>query len=188
MMGHLDDSRLDVDVALCEILHFLKNDERLPGRTRKAVQFLHVRLSHLAPSTACAPLRHPLLAPLQPPSPPPPLLSRSSRAPPIDGLHLQTRRSPLPYPAQGLREQMVQHDTQKSSPELFDCPLTRRKVSDYTFREVRQRYGEQFREQFWPVFQAFNCVLPARQPEETAAKDAAAEKAAIASFIPITKK
>ena len=34
-------SRLDVDVALGEILHFLTTDERLPGRTRKAVQFLH---------------------------------------------------------------------------------------------------------------------------------------------------
>ena len=34
-------SRLDIDVALGEILHFLTNDDRLPGRTRKAVQFLH---------------------------------------------------------------------------------------------------------------------------------------------------
>ena len=35
-------SRLDIDVALSEILHFLTSDERLPGRTRKAVQFLQV--------------------------------------------------------------------------------------------------------------------------------------------------
>ena len=32
--------RASVDVALVEILHFLERDERLPGRTRKAVQFL----------------------------------------------------------------------------------------------------------------------------------------------------
>ena len=34
-------SRLDVDVALNELLHFLQSDERLPLRTRQAVQFLH---------------------------------------------------------------------------------------------------------------------------------------------------
>ena len=87
-------SRLDVDVALGEIVHFLTHDERLPGRTRKAVQFLH-----------------------------------------------------------GLREQMVQTDTQKSNPELFDCPFTAASVEQYTFKEVRQRYGESFSDKFWPVFQ-----------------------------------
>ena len=35
-------SRLDIDVALAEIVHFLQSDERLPTRTRKAVQFLNV--------------------------------------------------------------------------------------------------------------------------------------------------
>lgn len=87
-------SRLDVDVALGEILHFLTNDERLPGRTRKAVQFLH-----------------------------------------------------------GLREQMVQHDTQKSNPELFDCPFSAASVEQYTFKEVRTCYGDDFGAKFWPVFQ-----------------------------------
>ena len=88
-------SRLDVDVALGEIVHFLTHDERLPGRTRKAVQFLH-----------------------------------------------------------GLRAQMVSAETQKSNPELFDCPFTANSVEQYTFKEVRQRFGgETFQEKFWPVFQ-----------------------------------
>ena len=108
MLTHVGDghvcilcSRLDVDVALGEIVHFLTHDERLPGRTRKAVQFLH-----------------------------------------------------------GLREQMVQHDTQKTNPELFDCPFTAASVEQYTFKEVRQQYGDSFRDKFWPVFQvhAVNAV------------------------------
>ena len=114
---------MDVDSALGEILHFLTHDERLPGRTRKAVQFLH-----------------------------------------------------------GLREQMVLHDTQKSNPELFDCPLHAAQPASYTFREVRQAYGDSFKDKFWPVFQAFNCVLPAHAPEEPEPGQAPA--AALASFLP----
>ena len=151
-------SKLDVDVALGEIVHFLTNDERLPGRTRKAVQFLH-----------------------------------------------------------GLRNVMVQSETQKSNPELFDCPFTAAAVESYTFKEVRQRYGDSFRDKFWPVFQArrppprarlcppphavrhslmvvalachpqaFNCVLPAHAPEETESTQTPA--AALASFVPSAKE
>ena len=116
-------SRLDVDVALGEILHFLTTDERLPGRTRKAVQFLT-----------------------------------------------------------GLREQMVQKDCQKSNPELFDCPFSAASVETYTFKEVRMRYGDSFQQKFWPVFQAFNCVLPAHAPEE--AEEEQTPSAALASFLP----
>lgn len=180
-------SRLDVDVALGEIVHFLTHDERLPGRTRKAVQFLH-----------------------------------------------------------GLREQMVLADTHHANPELFDCPFTAASVEQYTFKEVRQQYGEAFRDKFWPVFQvrisdarrelvprvvgrrtgarcrqlmagnsthmrmcgyacggecwevlrsasafarvatqAFNCVLPAHAPEE--APPAQTPAAALASFLPTGK-
>jgi len=100
-------SRLDVDVALQEILTFLQSDERLPGRTRKAVQFLH-----------------------------------------------------------GLRQQMVYAQAHVHHPEHFDCPLASACNSEYTFREVRKGYGDAFQEQFWPIFQAFNCVLPAHSPEE----------------------
>ena len=106
--------KLDIDVALAEILYFLTHDERLPGRTRKAVQFLH-----------------------------------------------------------GLRECMVQGEAHKSKPELFDCPLASNAVTDYTFKEVRQRYGDKFRDTFWPVFQAFNCVLPSHAPEEPGARSMA---------------
>jgi hypothetical protein len=94
-------SRLDVDVALGEIVHFLTHDERLPGRTRKAVQFLH-----------------------------------------------------------GLREQMVTQQTQVTHPELFDCPFTAAAVESYTFREVRQRYGDSFSDKFWPVFQVTLALTP----------------------------
>ena len=119
-------SRLDIDVALGEILHFLTNDDRLPGRTRKAVQFLH-----------------------------------------------------------GLREQMVLAEAQKSNPELFDCPFTTKKVESYTFKEVKQQYGDDFRDKFWPVFQAFNCVLPAHAPEESP-PDTTPE-AALKAFLPSGK-
>lgn len=120
-------SKLDVDVALSEIVYFLTNDERLPGRTRKAVQFLH-----------------------------------------------------------GLREQMVQKDTQKSNPELFDCPFTQARIQNYTFKEVRQSYGEGFRDKFWPVFQAFNCVLPAHAPEEDEASQS--DTGSVSAFIPPAAK
>ena len=99
-------SKLDVDVALSEIVHFLTHDERLPSRTRKAVQFLH-----------------------------------------------------------GLREQMVQGEAHKSKPELFDCPFASKSIIDYTFKEIRMRYGDSFPDTFWPVFQAFNCMLPAPDPQ-----------------------
>ena len=120
-------SKLDVDVALNEIVYFLTNDERLPGRTRKAVQFLN-----------------------------------------------------------GLREQMVQHETQASNPELFDCPFAQAAVKNYTFREVRQCYGEGFRDKFWPVFQAFNCVLPAHAPEEDEAGQS--DAGSVSAFLPPAAK
>ena len=106
---------------------------------------------------------------------------------------------------------MVLHDTQKSNPELFDCPFTAASVEQYTFKEVRQQYGEGFRDKFWPVFQvchgarrarlprlqiarmmtraslppatqAFNCVLPCHAPEEEVEGQSAAN--ALASFLP----
>ena len=119
-------SKLDVDVALSEIVHFLAHDERLPGRTRRAVQFLA-----------------------------------------------------------GLREQMVTTRAHTKTPELFDCPFTQQNVETYTFKEVRQRFGEQFRDKFWPVFQAFNCVLPAHAPEEAEAGQTPAQ--ALAAFLPTAK-
>jgi len=119
-------SRLDVDVALTEIVHYLQSDERLPARTRKAVQFLD-----------------------------------------------------------GLRQRMVHQQTHASHPELFDDPLGAVEAHAtsveggsgsptsvaYTFRGVRQSFGDDFNEQFWPVFRAFNCILPAHAPE-TASKGA----------------
>ena len=116
-------SKLDVDVALSEILQFLQSDERLPTRTRKAVQFLN-----------------------------------------------------------GLRQQMVHAQTHASHPELFDCPLSAAAhdsaiapiaatlhsssiASVYTLADVRRSFGDGFQERFWPIFRAFNCVLPAHAPE-----------------------
>lgn len=32
-------------------------------------------------------------------------------------------------------------------------------------RQVRGKFGEQFKARFWPIFQAFNTVLPAHAPE-----------------------
>ena len=49
---------------------------------------------------------------------------------------------------------MVVQDTHNSNPELFDCPFSAAAVSQYTFREVRQNFGDKFRDKFWPVFQA----------------------------------
>lgn len=107
-------SKLDVDVALTEILQFLQSDERLPTRTRKAVQFLN-----------------------------------------------------------GLRQQMVHAQTHASHPELFDCPLSAAAhdtaiapiAAVYTLADVRRSFGDGFQERFWPIFRAFNCVLPAHAPE-----------------------
>jgi hypothetical protein len=103
-----------VDVALTEILQFLQSDERLPTRTRKAVQFLN-----------------------------------------------------------GLRQQMVHAQTHASHPELFDCPLSAAAhdtaiapiAAVYTLADVRRSFGDGFQERFWPIFRAFNCVLPAHAPE-----------------------
>ena len=80
---------------------------------------------------------------------------------------------------------MVQQETHTSNPELFDCPFSAAAVESYTFKEVRQRYGDSFRDKFWPVFQAFNCVLPAHAPEEGDKEQAPA--AALAAFLPNAK-
>jgi len=126
-------SRLDVDVALAEILHFLQSDERLPVRTRKAVHFLH-----------------------------------------------------------GLRQQMVHQQTHTTHPELFDCPLsasahdsaTAPTSLSYTFRDVRSSYGDTFQNQFWPVFRAFNCVLPAHAPEMALLGSSKRPTQGMSSFLP----
>ena len=34
-----------------------------------------------------------------------------------------------------------------------------------TLQEVRERFGASFDQIFWPVFKAFNCLLPAHAPE-----------------------
>lgn len=133
-------SNLDVDVALNEVLHFLTNDERLPGRTRKTVQFLN-----------------------------------------------------------GLREQMVLSETHKAHPELFECPLARKvhpgeasqadtREALYTFKEVRQGYGESFSEHFWPLFGAFNTLLPAHAPEDDEGDDEAGTDGLSAFLPPASKK
>ena len=31
--------------------------------------------------------------------------------------------------------------------------------------QVRQRFGDQFKEKFWPIFQAFNTLFPVLAPE-----------------------
>ena len=46
-----------------------------------------------------------------------------------------------------------------------------------TTPQVRKGFGETFHEHFWPVFRAFNCVLPAHAPEEDGAASAAASAA-----------
>ena len=139
-------SRLDVDVALTEIVQFLQTDERLPVRTRKAVQFMH-----------------------------------------------------------GLRQKMVHQQKHASHPELFDCPLSAAAAKAaaskasaeseakggagsptsvaYTFGDVRSSYGDAFQEHFWPVFGAFNCMLPAHAPEPDA-KAAGGKAAGVSSMMP----
>ena len=96
--------------VLSEIRHFLQHDERLPQRTRYAVQFLD-----------------------------------------------------------GLRQQMSLANKDVSHPEYFECPFGATDIQQYSFREVRTKFGDQFRERFWPMFQLFNCVLPTRAPEVEAA-------------------
>jgi len=129
-------SKLDVDVALTEIVHFLQHDERLPARTRKAVQFLH-----------------------------------------------------------GLRQQMVHTKTHATHPELFDCPLAPSAPDSaqspssvaYSFRDIRSSYGEAFHETFWPVFRAFNCVLPAHAPEAALQATSTSKRTAppgVSAFMP----
>ena len=46
----------------------------------------------------------------------------------------------------------------------------------------RAAYGDAFSETFWPVFQAFNCVLPAHAPEE--APPGQPPAAALSAFLP----
>lgn len=65
----------------------------------------------------------------------------------------------------GLRGQMVQAQKEVSHPQYFDCPFVATDVRHYTFKEVRQKFGEQFQDKFWPIFQAFNCLLPVLAPE-----------------------
>ena len=38
------------------------------------------------------------------------------------------------------------------------------KALGYTVEELRSCLGEAFARQFWPMFQMFNCVLPAHAP------------------------
>ena len=45
----------------------------------------------------------------------------------------------------GLRGQMVVAGKEQSHPEFFACPFAATQVQSYTFREVRQRFGDQ-----WP--------------------------------------
>ena len=54
---------------------------------------------------------------------------------------------------------------EESHPQYFDCPFVATDVRQYTFKEVRQKFGEQFKDKFWPIFQAFNCLLPVLAPE-----------------------
>ena len=65
----------------------------------------------------------------------------------------------------GLRGQMVVAGKEQSHPEFFACPFAATQVQSYTFREVRQRFGDQFKEKFWPIFQAFNTLFPVLAPE-----------------------
>ena len=65
----------------------------------------------------------------------------------------------------GLRGQMVVAGKEQSHPEFFACPFAATQVQSYTFREVPQRFGDQFKEKFWPIFQAFNTLFPVLAPE-----------------------
>lgn len=65
----------------------------------------------------------------------------------------------------GLRGEMVRAHKEESHPQYFDCPFVAADVRQYTFKEVRQQFGAQFKDKFWPIFQAFNSLLPALAPE-----------------------
>ena len=77
---------------------------------------------------------------------------------------------------------------QASHPQYFDCPFVATDVRQYTFKEarpaahllpvparsrhfaippsqVRQKFGSDFQHKFWPIFQAFNCLLPVLAPD-----------------------
>ena len=60
---------------------------------------------------------------------------------------------------------MAKAQTEETHPQFFDCPFVSTNVRQYTFKEVRQKFGDQFKDKFWPIFQAFNCLLPALAPE-----------------------
>ena len=80
---------------------------------------------------------------------------------------------------------MARAQKEETHPEFFECPFVATNVRQYTFREVRQKFGDQFKQRFWPVFQAFNCVLPAHAPEESP-PDTTPE-AALKAFLPSGK-
>ena len=77
----------------------------------------------------------------------------------------------------GLRREMARAQKEETHPEFFECPFVATNVRQYTFREVRQKFGDQFKQRFWPVFQAFNCLLPVLAPEPDG-------EGALASFLP----
>jgi hypothetical protein len=87
----------DAEDVLCEIRHFLGHDQRLPERTRLAVQFLD-----------------------------------------------------------GLRQEMIVAKKDETSPEFFRDPFEASDIQQYTFREVREKLGDGFRDKFWPMFQMYN--------------------------------
>ena len=77
----------------------------------------------------------------------------------------------------GLRREMTKAQKEETHPQLFDCPFVATNVRQYTFQEVRQKFGDQFKDKFWPVFQGFNCVLPVLAPEPE-------REESLASFLP----
>ena len=98
-----------VEEVLCEIRHFLQHDQRLPDRTRYAVQFFD-----------------------------------------------------------GLRQQMIIAKKDETSPEYFRDPFEASDIQQYTFREVRSKLGDGFRERFWPMFQMYHACIPVHAPEAEA--------------------
>ena len=98
-----------VEEVLAEIRHFLQHDQRLPERTRCAVQFFD-----------------------------------------------------------GLRQQMIVAKKDETQPEYFQDPFEASDVRQYTFREVRSKLGDGFRDKFWPMFQMYNSCIPVHAPEAEA--------------------
>jgi len=64
-----------------------------------------------------------------------------------------------------------------SHPQYFACPFGLRNVQEFKLTEVREKFGDDFNAQFWPLFGAFNCLLPAHAPE-------AEEAEPIKQFVP----